>query len=141
MLCTKCFIKKLSNTTFNVIGEPIKFIASEQSSLKTAYWAPWKAIDGDYWTFAWTASRPPDRYWQGEFNVTSTVDYVTISQGSANPPNFGNIYMNKYVLHLLVVCFLGNKPIIGYNYKNKLVFVINGVPHVISWARRSVAIS
>jgi len=106
--------KKLSNTTFNVIGEPIKFIDSELSSQLTFYWTAWKAIDGDYESCAQTAYGPADRFWQGEFNVTSTVDYVTLSQGSSTRPNLGNIYMNKYMVH--VVCVLLYKSMFGYKY-------------------------
>jgi len=87
--------KTLSNTTFNVIGEPIRFIDSELSSQLTWDGPAWKTIDGDYESCAQTESRPADRYWQGEFNVTSTVDYVTLSQQRLNP-NFGSIYMNIY---------------------------------------------
>jgi len=133
----KAFDKTLSNTTFNVIGEPIKFIDSELSSELTLYSSAWKTIDGDYESCAQTESRQADRYWQGEFNVTSTVDYVTLSQGRSNP-NFGNIYMNIYMVH--VVCVLVYKSMLGYNYTIRYIAVINGLPKVIDWARRSVAI-
>jgi len=61
-----------------VTGAAIRFIAAEQSTTYADYNVASRGIDGNDLTCSLTDIVERDRYWQGEFDVTSTLDYVII---------------------------------------------------------------
>ena len=61
-----------------VTGAAIRFIAAEQSTTYNEFGVAYHGIDGNNLTCSASDDVERDRYWQGEFDVTSTLDYVII---------------------------------------------------------------
>jgi len=77
-------------------GKSIKFVTAKQSTtyLNSEYFIAPNACDGDDKTCAATDNVEKDRYWQGELNVTITLDYVIILPEP--------VHVGKFIFYIII---------------------------------------